>query len=329
MPRFSFFDFRPVVRNICADNKLPFVTLGLRSYIIGAEFFNPNIIPSHTFIGSYSSIAETLHLLIAQNHDYRAVTTFPFDHITHELPEEFSSIRGRDEFKHRMQVIIGHDVWIGRDVTIMGGVRIGTGAVIGANAVVAKNIPPYAIAVGNPARVIKYRFDSEIIWKLQAIKWWTWSQEKILSNYDLINDPRAFVERFYSPELEIYQRSEIGNYLRDLKSHGVRIFATVLDIEDDYPLWKTTMENFSESRLSNAVLICYAMQNVTDEDFRQAYDFANRLNANIIVSDLSIDALRESDFFITTRNFNSMAALDVLYDKDIEIRCAFDEAVFY
>ena len=328
MPRLSFFDFRPVVRNICADNKLPFVTLGLRSYIIEAEFLNPNIMPSHTFIGSYSSIAETLHLLIAQNHDYHAVTTFPFVHITHLLPEEFSSIRGRDEFNHRMQIIIGHDVWIGKDVTIMGGVRIGTGAVIGAKSVVAKDVPAYAIVVGNPARVVKYRFEPEIIQKLLAIKWWSWNQEKILANYDLINNPRAFVEKFYSPELEIYPRDEVGNHLRNLKSHGIKIFASILDFKSIDPLWKKIMEDFSKSELSNSILICYAMDNVSDEDFREAVDFSDQLGANIIVSDLSIDALRESDIFITTRDFNSMVALDFL-PNDIEIRFALDDIVFY
>ena len=60
----------------------------------------------------------------------------------------------------------------------MGGVRIGNGAVIGARAIVAKNVPPYAVAVGNQARVIKYRFPQEIIDKLQKIKWWNWPDEK-------------------------------------------------------------------------------------------------------------------------------------------------------
>ena len=77
------------------------------------------------------------------------------------------------------QIIIGHDVWIGHGVKILGGVKIGNGAVIGTGAIVAKNIPPYAIAVGNPARVIKYRFDEETIKKLLAVKWWNWDLKKL------------------------------------------------------------------------------------------------------------------------------------------------------
>ena len=73
-------------------------------------------------------------------------------------------------------------MWIGSYVIILDGVTIGDGAVIGAGSVVTKNIPPYAIAVGNPARVIKYRFDSERIKELQESDWYHWSIEKIKEN---------------------------------------------------------------------------------------------------------------------------------------------------
>ena len=100
------------------------------------------------------------------------------------------------------QAIIGHDVWIGQSVTIMGGVKIGNGAVVASNATVTKDVPPYSIVAGLPARVIKYRFEQEIIRKLQAIRWWNWKYEEILMNLGLLNDPNAFVEKYYSPEFE-------------------------------------------------------------------------------------------------------------------------------
>jgi acetyltransferase-like isoleucine patch superfamily enzyme len=80
---------------------------------------------------------------------------------------------------------IGDDVWIGANVVVTPGVHIGTGAVIGASAVVTKNMPPYSIAVGIPATVIKYRFDEETRKKLLTLKWWKISWEKYRKNYDL------------------------------------------------------------------------------------------------------------------------------------------------
>ncbi len=88
-------------------------------------------------------------------------------HVTHH----YSFIKG--------DTIVGNDVWIGQNVTVMPGVHIGDGAIIGANSVVAKDIPPYTIAVGNPCRVIKKRFDDELIDLLLKLKWWDRSIEEI------------------------------------------------------------------------------------------------------------------------------------------------------
>lgn len=95
----------------------------------------------------------------------------------------------------------------------MGGVKIGNGALIGANSVVAKDIPPYAIAVGNPARVIKYRFDEETIKKLLAVKWWNWDAKKIADNLPLMNDVEKFLELHYSPELDAFPEDDISRRL--------------------------------------------------------------------------------------------------------------------
>lgn len=80
---------------------------------------------------------------------------------------------------------IGNDVWIGSNSTILGGVKVGDGAVIGAGAVVTKDIPPYAVAVGVPAKVIKYRFSQEKIDQLLKIAWWNWTDEQIIENKEM------------------------------------------------------------------------------------------------------------------------------------------------
>jgi serine acetyltransferase len=76
-------------------------------------------------------------------------------------------------------ITIENDVWIGSKSTIMSGVKIHNGAVVGANSVVTKDVPPYAIVAGNPAQIIKFRFDVDQIQALQEIRWWNWDEEKI------------------------------------------------------------------------------------------------------------------------------------------------------
>lgn len=103
------------------------------------------------------------------------------------------------------QVIIGNGVWIGDSVIILPGVNVGNGAVIGAGSVVTRSIPPYAIAVGNPARVIRYRFSEDIIQYIKDIDWWNWSYEDLAKN-------RAFFEI----DLECTPFSEIREKIKSL-----------------------------------------------------------------------------------------------------------------
>ena len=86
---------------------------------------------------------------------------------------------GRKEEPQRKQTIVGNDVWIGYEAVIMAGVHIGDGAIIAARTVVTKDVPPYTIVGGVPARPIRKRFDEEVIRKLETLKWWDWPAEKI------------------------------------------------------------------------------------------------------------------------------------------------------
>ena len=84
--------------------------------------------------------------------------------------------------------VIEDDVWIGSNSVILSGVKIGRGAVIGAGSIVTKNVPKYAIVAGNPAKVIKMRFNDEEISKLEKLKWWEWSYDRIKENADFLKD---------------------------------------------------------------------------------------------------------------------------------------------
>lgn len=92
------------------------------------------------------------------------------------------------------EVNVGNDVWIGRAAIVLGGVTIGDGAVVGAGSVVTKSVPPYAIVAGNPARVIRYRFEERVVRELEAIQWWHFTEDRLRDLGDCFND----VERFLS-----------------------------------------------------------------------------------------------------------------------------------
>lgn len=144
-------------------------------------------------IGKFCSIARGVTIFLGGDHRTDWVTTYPFS-VTR--PNIAGHITGHPRTKG--DVIIGNDVWIGSNASILSGVTIGDGAVIGAHAVVAKNVPPYAIVVGNPAKIIRFRFDQETIDKLIAIAWWDWPDEKINGAVDLLlsTDIAGFINHY-------------------------------------------------------------------------------------------------------------------------------------
>jgi len=148
------------------------------------NFGNPYIIKcaGHLSIGSFCSFGIGSKIHTGGEHPKNWISTYKF-------PNEKC---WKDNFawdKHiptKGDVVIGNDVWVGMEALILSGVTIGDGAIIGARAVVAKDVPPYAIVVGNPAQIIRYRFDEKIIAKLLELKWWDWTDEKIQANMQQI-----------------------------------------------------------------------------------------------------------------------------------------------
>lgn len=130
-------------------------------------------------IGKFCSIGNNVTILLGGNHRTDWISTYPFNEITDDFPNG-KGITGHPVSKG--DVVIGNDVWIGYGSLILSGVAIGDGAVIAAGSVVTKNIGPYEIWGGNPAKFIKKRFSDQEIGTLLTIKWWDWNKEKINRN---------------------------------------------------------------------------------------------------------------------------------------------------
>ena len=150
-------------------------------------------------IGNYTSFGPHVVLEVGMNnqHDYRRVTTYDPGCMDYDA-EEWCANLGYKSFGGGIHV--GSDVWVGRGSHLKaagdsGILTIGDGAVIAADSVVVKDVPPYAIVGGNPARVIKYRFSPPVIEALLQLRWWEWSIEKIHENLKEMNDPIVFLKK--------------------------------------------------------------------------------------------------------------------------------------
>ena len=179
--------------NMVLKIKNSFFTIyqGKKSYIAGSAFDGDGIVSVGNFCGISSGIKFLLG--INRNHNYKILSSMDLGWFDWTAPREFYPINGTRKIE------IGSDVWVGRDVTFSCSSRdktlvIGDGAVIASDSVVVKNVPPYAVVGGNPAQIIKYRFDEKIIESLLRIKWWDWDIDKIHDNFKYFNQVEKFVE---------------------------------------------------------------------------------------------------------------------------------------
>lgn len=172
---------KPTVRN-------PNIVVGEFTYF-GDQDFEKHVTHHYEFngdrliIGKFCQIAAGVNFIMnGANHQMSAVSTFPFYIFGcwNQNPPTASDLPLRGD------TVVGNDVWIGQNVTILPGIHIGDGAIIGLNSTVARNVPPYTVVAGNPAREIRKRFDEELIDLMLKLKWWDKSIEEINSLIPLL-----------------------------------------------------------------------------------------------------------------------------------------------
>lgn len=179
-------------------NAIGYHTYILDSYIGRYTYISSNSKLNNTAIGRFCSIGHNIKTVNAIHPTKDFVSTHPVFYSTKKqvgvsfvkenIFDEHTSINGRI-------IIIGNDVWIGNDVTLLGGITIGDGAVVGTGAVVTKDVPPYAIVGGVPAKVIRFRFNEEQIAKLEHIKWWNKDDEWLEKHAKEFENIDFFLER--------------------------------------------------------------------------------------------------------------------------------------
>lgn len=155
-------------------SKMAYSQMGIMSYI------GDYTVVINAEIGKFAAISWGV-TLGPEEHDFTRVTNHSFLYST----KSFQLVKQKMYSPFVKECVIGNDVWIGCNSTVLRGVTIGDGAVIGANSLVNKDVPPYAIVAGSPARIIKYRFSAEIIEALLKTKWWDYSLEVISENAEL------------------------------------------------------------------------------------------------------------------------------------------------
>ncbi len=188
------------------------VHIGRGTYAHEKAVFMTYISEERIHIGRYCSIAEDVFIATSGEHIPELVTTWPVDSFIH------GQLNPTRSYKIKKNTRVGSDVWVCRSAQIFGGCTIGDGAVIGAGAMVCRDVPPYAVVVGNPARIVRYRFSAPIREALLAIAWWDWPPELIKERAEWFYKPiEEFVAEFgilsacedsSSPDLSTESRSE-------------------------------------------------------------------------------------------------------------------------
>lgn len=231
----------------------------------------------HNFqIGRYCSMAEDLFFLIGRGKDYEHVSTSAAK-VFHQRGEVIGH-----KHHEKGSIIIENDVWIGRKASVMSGVTIHNGAIVGAMSHVVKDVPPYAIVGGNPARVIGYRFDEKIIQKLQAIQWWYWSEEKIEQYARYFNDIETFCDMFYEDA-----QKEIEYVKGQAKKSEKDGYLLLIDYEDEYSVTPDVVDSFVQKYVydKKKELILYWLDKVSQtedeiEYLQKCQQIVEKISAN-------------------------------------------------
>ena len=324
----------PYMSDVLGEQKnFPVLAIGRDSYIEEAwadAVFDTNMI-YNVQVGRYTSIAGDVKMIIDLNHDYKRVCQGRISGVAYQRPHLT---------RRKGQVIIMNDCWIGNGVIMLGGITIGNGAVVAAGAVVTKDVPPYAIVAGNPAKVIGYRFEPEQIAALNKIRWWNWTAEKVRAASELLLDEiDPFIER-YLPEAEQeiarIPQVEINAIEKNFAGEDKRLLY-IPDFEQDYPTYPRVIDAFVSSYANtNCELLLYVKEDafvpdklaVLDRLFEQYADVDCYVNVYVGNLEDERGLFAQSDAYITNRSLDNVKHMDMADFYGIPVISSVDRPIF-
>lgn len=311
-------------------NGFPFLSIDRDSYLVGVEVqsginFDPAGGRHCIAIGKGCSLAESITFMIDLNHDYASVCQGEVSFLPQSL--------GHSRVPRKGSIILQNDVWIGHGAIIMAGVTLHNGCVVAAGSVVTKDVPPYAIAGGNPARILRYRFDKDTIDGLQKIMWWDWPPTLLQTRREDFAMPApAFVEK-HLPEAE--SRLEQLQPPLVKTSGGVILF--VPDIGDSFPLYEKVLAQYFEKDRPDQELLIYLPQRISTaenvqiiEEILQKYESRDACVTIQSGSDLDEHMLFQyADYYITTRSRETVYRTCLADLYHVKILYGTDEPLFH
>ncbi len=329
--------FEPSVRAVMGRNsagrEYELLTAGPRSYLAQASIEMVEEPVNHILLGSYAALAHEIQFNINTQHDYTRPSIFPWNN---PYSKVFDCQLGGNE---RRQIIIGHDVWIGRGAVLQGGVRIGNGAVVAANAVVTKDVEPYTIVGGSPAKAIRRRFSLATTARMERICWWNWPEAKIIAEKEwMLKSADDFAEHF-DPADEAVDFLDVPPQVEQCIRGGDNNYLYVLDPTAKLPLWPKVLAEYCHSYTAKDPVTLFLLGPFGQlpklrsgvQAFIDTYIDRERAPRIVWVEEpprVPGELLAAMDIFITSRAYGMLAYLDEADRRGISFVSGTDTWVF-